>query len=695
MSAYAGPLQTELVPDDAAMFGFLTWWFEKCNRGAIELCWRDPPTGRWDLVRRFELDDINGAVLFAAETNARPGCSVYFRPATVHFQSMNTTDSDVVQIPGPWTDCDTAESVEHMLAANPMPSAQVVTGRCPELRAQFYYKATEPILGECSRQLNRQVHVLSGGDGAVTNPSTLMRLPGSIAWPWKAGREIELTEWITPDGGGDVFTPDTLHTSLPPVEDGDAPTRLNGHATGDTASDALLNPVRILLEQAKDGPVWHDPVLRLVGMLVARGTPSCVIEALAPELTWPRYTVEQTRAEIRVMIDGARRKGFAPDESEPTADGDSTVEDDVMDVQPAKTAAIQFMTDSEVEALPDPVWLIEDVLVENSLAVLYGLWGSYKSFVALDWALSLATGTAWLGKAAMKADVLYICAEGIGGLKNRIAAWKQHHGINGSIEGVRIVPQAINLMDRASAEHLIVSAVEVQQASGFTPKLVICDTLARSMAGGDENTMKDMALVIANADLIRRKLGGATFLPVHHSGKDQTLGMRGSSGLPSAADTSLRLTRTDPNVEMLCEKQKDGEAGWTLHMKAEKVILPPREGSLKPRSSLVLIAGQPSEAKATGKQGDAGIGLNVLADLVVAEGVALPTVDGFPTPSTPPLLGVTELAWRREFYRRLTDRTQDARQKAFSRMVKELRDARLIGLCDGVVWLAKRQDQPI
>ncbi len=394
------------------------------------------------------------------------------------------------------------------------------------------------------------------------------------------------------------------------------------------------------------------------------------------------------------MIDSALRKGFAPDEGEPTADAAGDV-DDVMDVQPAKAATIQFMTDAEVEALPEPVWLIEDVLVENSLAVLYGLWGSYKSFVALDWALSLATGTAWLGKAAEKVDVLYICAEGTGGLKNRIAAWKQHRGIDGSIEGIRIVPQAINLMDHASAERLVLSAIEVQQASGFAPKLVICDTLARSMAGGDENTMKDMAVVIANADLIRQKLGGATFLPIHHSGKDQTLGMRGSSGLPSAADTSLRLTRTDPNVEMLCEKQKDGEAGWTLHMKVERVSLPAKEGSLKPRSSLVMIAGQPSEAKAPKKQGDAGIGLNVLADLVVAEGVVLPTADGFPTPSNPPLLGVTELAWRREFYRRLTDRTQEARQKAFTRMVKDLRDGRLIGFCDSVVWLAKREDQPI
>ena len=58
-------------------------------------------------------------------------------------------------------------------------------------------------------------------------------------------------------------------------------------------------------------------------MLVARGTPPCVIEAMAPELTWPGYTVEQTRAELATMIAGAHRKGFAPEQDE-SVDGAET-----------------------------------------------------------------------------------------------------------------------------------------------------------------------------------------------------------------------------------------------------------------------------------------------------------------------------------------------------------------------------------
>jgi hypothetical protein len=73
----------------------------------------------------------------------------------------------------------------------------------------------------------------------------------------------------------------------------------------------------------------------------------------------------------------------------------------------------------------------------------------------------------------------------------------------------------------------------------------------------------------------------------------------------------------------------------------------------------------------------------VLYDTTIAEGTPLPATSGFPTT---PMRGVTELAWRREFYRRITDRNPKAKTQAFNRMVSTLRDVKRIGLCDGWVW---------
>jgi AAA domain len=97
----------------------------------------------------------------------------------------------------------------------------------------------------------------------------------------------------------------------------------------------------------------------------------------------------------------------------------------------------------------------------------------------------------------------------------------------------------------------------------------------------------------------------------------------------------------------------------------------------------------PASGNAPRLKGDTAVGLNVLTDLTIRDGVQLPPGDGFPTT---PMQGVNELAWRREFYRRLDDRPPETRKKAFQRMVTKLRDANLIAMCDGRVWLVHPHD---
>jgi hypothetical protein len=90
-------------------------------------------------------------------------------------------------------------------------------------------------------------------------------------------------------------------------------------------------------------------------------------------------------------------------------------------------------------------------------------------------------------------------------------------------------------------------------------------------------------------------------------------------------------------------------------------------------------------------KGDAALGLRVLVDAGATQGERLPSGDGFPST---PTHGITERVWRCEFYRRNTDRSREARQKAFKRMASDLRDASLIGLCGGWVWLVQQDVLP-
>ena len=65
-----------------------------------------------------------------------------------------------------------------------------------------------------------------------------------------------------------------------------------------------------LTNEAAQGINWHYNVLRLVGHMIAYGASDAMVHETTDDLTLDEYTVEQTRSEVKKMIDGARNKGF-------------------------------------------------------------------------------------------------------------------------------------------------------------------------------------------------------------------------------------------------------------------------------------------------------------------------------------------------------------------------------------------------
>ena len=88
----------------------------------------------------------------------------------------------------------------------------------------------------------------------------------------------------------------------------------------------------------------------------------------------------------------------------------------------------ETLRDEDLERLPDAEWLIDGILEKGVVAFLVGFTGTIKSFLAMDWGMSVATGKSWLGKMAEPAPVIYIAAEGGRGYKKRSRAWKLTHG---------------------------------------------------------------------------------------------------------------------------------------------------------------------------------------------------------------------------------------------------------------------------
>ena len=254
---------------------------------------------------------------------------------------------------------------------------------------------------------------------------------------------------------------------------------------------------------------------------------------------------------------------------------------------------LPIITDAAVEEMPASHGILGDILFEDSLAILYGASGRWKSFVALAWALCIGTGRDWLGRSVTEGDVLYIAAEGGRGVGKRITAWKRLHGITGATR-VHVLTVAVQLLDDEQVQRLIRS---IRQLVG-KPVLIVIDTLSRSMAGGDENAAKDGSRAVAAADAIRAAFPGCAVLLVAHPGKNEQLGVRGWSGYFAAADTVMRISseETKPRLDigqtitLSSEKPKDSEPFHDIHLTTVKETWATAEGETV--TSLVIVGAE-------------------------------------------------------------------------------------------------------
>ena len=225
------------------------------------------------------------------------------------------------------------------------------------------------------------------------------------------------------------------------------------------------------------------------------------------------------------------------------------------------TAAL--LTEQALNNLRPPQPLAHGWLYRNSLAVLYGPPKKGKTFVAVDLAMSIATGTPWLGGQVEAGNVVYTLGEGVAGLPRRINAWRQDRQVDGPARLV-VLPHAVQLANS-------IDVTDFLEAVGpYDPALIVIDTLARASIGVEENSSKEMGELIAQADRIKEQTGACVLL-VHHTGKDATRGTRGSSALTGAVDTGIEVRGDTKAMTLVNTEQKDAEPADALQFRAKTV----------------------------------------------------------------------------------------------------------------------------
>ena len=222
----------------------------------------------------------------------------------------------------------------------------------------------------------------------------------------------------------------------------------------------------------------------------------------------------------------------------------------------AKPMRFRVQPAAEFLQRPAAAWLVKGVLPQAGLAVVFGESGSGKTFFVLDVLGAIARGVEWRGRKVRQGRCVYVCAEGVAGFRNRLQAYCQFHGLAGLDDlPVGVVADAPNLLEKVDVKDLQASLKAFGQVD-----VIVLDTFAQVMPGGNENSGEDVGRALAHCRALHRATGALVVL-VHHAGKDSSKGARGWSGLRAAADAEIEIERDEDARTARVTKLKDAEDG--------------------------------------------------------------------------------------------------------------------------------------
>jgi len=264
-------------------------------------------------------------------------------------------------------------------------------------------------------------------------------------------------------------------------------------------------------------------------------------------------------------------------------------------------------------------WLIKSLLTRGEMSFLAGGWGSGKSFLALDIAFAIARAARdpeykYMGRKVRGGLVLYQAGEGGLGLRKRMRAYRQYHGIPADIDlPLVLLPEKLNLF--AGDEQVKKLIEEAKQWSSFYEmpvEAVFVDTFSKASPGANENTAEDMTKVLARGEMVQSALRTHVSF-IHHFNKAGTV--RGWGGLLGNVDNVIEVEGTD-NVETEGDisrtirvarvtKQKDAETGTAWQFTLPQIVLGKDSEGDPITSCVVRVVGEvdiPAPRAVKGKQ---------------------------------------------------------------------------------------------
>lgn len=535
--------------------------------------------GKLFSAKCFTKNDIERCINYAETKNATDSvyiCYAAALPTTPPFGRINEDDfysSNFV-----WADIDDPHDPDTLksLYSHCPPQLAIVTARKPHRRIQLVWRLKQPC--DCPETLTealRGVCDALGGDPKVAHPVRYMRLAGTINRPNEkkrlAGRTDELTELhILNEDSYDIehiiaAYPQTTerHAVTQPVITQTGPLQLTEMVAdgreklmSDMTYAAIINLTKQLQRWPEPQEVFDDVWPVYSGKVTSR------TGDLEKEGRGSRALQQKIRSKLRAFKAG--RIGHIEHDSAGSV---------AAPAQQDPPQGMYYVAARDITFNADDSSLIKDTLGQQELSVIYGESNCGKTFFMTDLAIHVARGTPWRGKRVTQGGVMYAALEGSRGFSKRFLAYCKKHAIEPAFP-FAMTPCALDFYSENTNINAFVDLVKKAQDDIGDPKLIVIDTLARALAGGDENSGQDMGRLVHYADIIRKETG-AHLSFVHHSGKNKALGARGHSSLRAAVDTEIEISREEGSQTSLIRfvKQREVEMLEDMAFSLERVVI--------------------------------------------------------------------------------------------------------------------------
>jgi hypothetical protein len=255
--------------------------------------------------------------------------------------------------------------------------------------------------------------------------------------------------------------------------------------------------------------------------------------------------------------------------------------------------------------------LIDGILETKGLTIVYGPSGSGKTAAVVDKACHIACGLPWRGHHTKRGAVVYFAVENPESTERRVWAWQQRHGMSDREWSRRygigrvplVVVQTPLTLTPAEVMDITLAVREIEADLGLPVVLVILDTLARSFTG-NENDAADMGAYV-NAAMAIKDVTNGHVLIVHHTGKDEARGARGSSALKAATDHELEVFRYPDNKTrgIHISKVREGDSeGKVFAFTLDKVHVGCNDVEREVNTIVAVPCEAPARTKGDGKK---------------------------------------------------------------------------------------------